>query len=535
MIAALSPGRPFTGGERELLEDTLELYRAEIVTAVEGLSDAQARQNRVPSLTTPISLIKHGAAAERIWFQRTLYFDFGIYGYLATVLSVEFFASSTNPTTALLATFATFAAAFALRPLGGLIFGHFGDMLGRAKMLAFTIIAMCLATFAVGVLPTYAAIGTAAAFLLVIARCVQGLASGGEVGGAATYVAECSPDHRRGFFCSTVQLGALGGALIASAVVTGLTGVLSSQQLHDWGWRLPFLLSLPLGVVGVWIRLRLEDAPQFEAVKQQEKVAKAPAMELFADHRAALLRTIGLSTLLFSAYYVIYVYAAVHLQRVGGFTPHQAFWSTTLTLIASCAAMPAFGALSDRIGRRPMFLGAAAAFVVLTIPGFMAMDSGHYGMAVVAQVILGIPESALMAVAFSTFAELFTVRVRYSGIALGFNLASMTVGGTAPFISVWLLDVTGSNLAPAGFLIATALVTLATALTLQETRGSALRGGEHHYAEPPVPQPRETDGQPDAAHIAWSARYYLRRQSLLVIKSMILDGTLQPGQRHTDK
>jgi MHS family proline/betaine transporter-like MFS transporter len=403
------------------------------------------------------------------------YFDFGIYGYLATVLSVVFFASGADPTTALLATFATFAAAFVLRPLGGLLFGHLGDRFGRSRILAATVLSMCAATFAIGVLPTYAAIGVGAAFLLVAARCVQGVASGGEVGGAAAYVAEKSPPQRRGFFCSTVQLGALGGALLASAVVTALTAVLTPEQLEAWGWRLPFLLSLPLGLVGLWIRFRLEDSEQFEAVAERGEIASAPAVELVRRHLPNLLRTIGLSALLFAGYYVVYVYASVHLQQTAGFGANAAFWSTTLTLVVSCATMPFFGVLADRWGRKPLFLAASGAFLLLALPGFVLMSGDSYPAALIAHVVLGLPESALMAVCFATFAEMFPARVRYSGIALGFNLASMSVGGTAPLICLWLLERTGNELAPAWFLIATAVLTAATALTLTETRGTALR------------------------------------------------------------
>lgn len=402
------------------------------------------------------------------------YYDFGIYGYLATVLSVVFFAEGADPTTALLATFATFAAAFVLRPLGGLIFGHLGDRFGRSRILAATILAMCAATVLIGVLPSYAAIGVGAAFLLVAARCVQGIASGGEVGGAAAYVAEKSPPARRGFLCSTVQLGALSGALLASIVVSIVSSVLSTDQLAAWGWRLPFLLSLPLGLVGLWIRFRLDDSVREEELAA-EGVASAPVVELFRAHLPGLLRTLGLSTLLFAGYYVVYVYASTHLQRTGGFDARAAFWSTTITLVVSCLAMPFFGRMSDRVGRKPMLLWAAVAFGVLAVPCFALMNAHSLPLAMLAQVVLGLPESALMGVVFATFAEMFPSRVRYTGIALGFNLASMAVGGTAPLICLWLLRITGNPLAPAWFLVAAAVVTVATALTLTETRGSVLR------------------------------------------------------------
>lgn len=402
------------------------------------------------------------------------YYDFGIYGYLSASLASVFFVHG-DPAAALLATFATFAAAFVLRPLGGLIFGHIGDRIGRKKTLAATVIAMALATFAIGVLPSYAAVGAFAAVLLVAGRCVQGVASGGEIGGAASYVAECSPPHRRGLLCSTTQLGALTGALLASAVVTLFTTVLGDETMKAWGWRIPFLIGLPLGLVGLWIRARLEDSPQFMDLAERGEVAKAPVLQLFASNRAALARTFGLSVLLFAAYYVVYVYAATHLQKTGGFSALTAFWSTIATLAVSCVLMPVFGALSDRVGRKPIFFGASVATLVLVFPGFMAMDAHGTALAVLAQIVLGIPESALMAVAFSTFAEMLPAQVRYSGIALGFNLASMAVGGTAPYICTWLINKTGDPLCPAWFLAGTAVITLATTFTLRESAGTSLR------------------------------------------------------------
>lgn len=401
------------------------------------------------------------------------YFDFGVYGYVATILATHFFVSQ-DPNAALLLTLATFALAFVLRPLGGVIFGHFGDRYGRKNALAATIVFMALASGLIGVLPTYAAIGVGATALLVLARVAQGIAAGGELGGAASFVAEYSPKNRRGLFCSTTQTGALGGALLASLTVSLLNTSLGTEAMADWGWRIPFLIALPLGVVGLWIRTRLADTPQFVALAAKDERSSAPVVELFRSHRRALAQCVGLSILLFSAYYVVYVYVNIHLQKVVGMPAGTAFWSTTATLTVATLCMPLFGALSDKVGRKPVFIGASIAALVLPLPGFMLLNQAG-GVAILSHIGLGLIDSALMGVAFSTFTELFTTRVRYTGIALGFNVGAALAGGTAPYICTWLVSNTGSSLSPAYFIMATAVVTLAAALTLRETVGTELR------------------------------------------------------------
>lgn len=401
------------------------------------------------------------------------YFDFGAYGYLAVILAGHFFVAE-DPTAALLATLATFAAAFVLRPLGGIIFGHFGDRYGRKNALAATVIFMALASGLIGVLPTYAAVGVAATVLLVIARCGQGLAAGGELGGAASFVAEYSPNHRRGLLCSTTQTGALGGALLASLVVSLLNATLGDAAMTSWGWRIPFLIAIPLGAFGLWIRTRLADTPRFAALEAKEERASAPVIELFRSQARSLAVCVGLSILLFSAYYVAYVYVNIHLQTVVEMPAGTAFWSTTATLAVATACMPLFGALSDRVGRRSVFLGATIAALVLPVPLFLVLNQGG-GAAIVGQIALGLIDSALMGVAFSSFAEMFTTRVRYTGIALGFNIGAALAGGTAPYICTWLVDVTGSSLSPAYFLMGTAVITLVAALAMRETVGTSLR------------------------------------------------------------
>ena len=401
------------------------------------------------------------------------YFDFGVYGYVATILALKFFVGG-DPTTALLATLATFAVAFFLRPIGGIIFGHFGDRYGRKNALAGTVILMAAASGLIGILPTYAAIGVGATVLLVIARCLQGLAAGGELGGAASFVAEYAPDHRRGLFCSTVQMGALGGALLASLTVTLLNTVLGETAMIEWGWRVPFLIAIPLGLVGLWIRSRLAETPRFEEIEEAGEKSAAPIVELFRNHLRAVIIVIGLSVLLFSAYYVVYVYVNIHMQTVLGMPANTAFWSTTATLAVAVACMPLFGALSDKVGRKPVFLGATIAALVLPVPAFMLLDQGG-AVAVATHIVLGLIDSALMGVAFSAYSEMFPTKVRYTGIALGFNVGAATAGGTAPYISTWLVEATGSNLSPAFFLVGTAVITLMAVFAMRETVGTSLR------------------------------------------------------------
>jgi MHS family proline/betaine transporter-like MFS transporter len=401
------------------------------------------------------------------------YFDFGVYGYVATIIAAKFFVSG-DDSAALLLTLATFGLAFVLRPLGGIVFGHFGDKHGRKNALAATVILMAAASGLIGVLPTYASIGVGAAALLVLSRCIQGVAAGGELGGAASFVAEYAPSHRRGLLCALVQTGALAGSLLAALIVTFLFTVLGDDLMNDWGWRIPFLLAIPLGVVGLLIRARLAETPAFEATDEADATPSAPILELVRDHRAATLRCVGLSILLFSAYYVVYVYVNIHLQNFVGMPARTAFWSTSLCLAVAVACMPLFGALSDRVGRRPVFIGASIAAVVLPLPGFMLLESGTVG-AIGAHAVLGLIDSALMGAALSAYAEMFPTRVRYTGIALGFNLGAALAGGTAPYICTWLVSNTGSSLSPAWFLIGTAVITLLTALTMPETKGANLK------------------------------------------------------------
>ena len=355
------------------------------VTHVSGHARAGENRGRKTVTSTPIEATGTATATPTQVSPRVVlagaigsvveYYDFGVYGYVATILATNFFVSG-DPAAALLATLATFAFAFVLRPVGGVLFGHFGDKYGRKNALAATVVLMAIASGLIGVLPTYAAIGVGATVLLFLARSLQGLAAGGELGGAASFVAEYSPNHRRGLLCSTTQMGALMGALLASLVVTLLFEILGAQTMNDWGWRVPFLIAIPLGVVGLWIRSRLADTPRFAAIELQEKKASAPVVSLFRTELKPLLICVGLSILLFSAYYVAYVYVNIHLQTVVKLSANVAYWSTTATLAVAVLCMPLFGMLSDRIGRKPVFPGGGRGRADRADPGVPSLRAG---------------------------------------------------------------------------------------------------------------------------------------------------------------
>ncbi len=401
------------------------------------------------------------------------WFDFAIYGFLATFIAAQFFPAG-DDTAALLQTFAIFAAAFFMRPLGGLVFGPLGDRVGRQRVLALVILLMSVATLGIGVLPTYDAIGVAAPLLLLVLRCLQGFSAGGEYGGGAVYLAEFASDARRGVTVTFMAWSGVLGFLLGSVTVTLLQALLPAAAMDSYGWRIPFLMAAPLGLVGLYIRLRLGDTPQFAALNEAAETADSPLREAVSTSWRQVLQVIGLFIVFNIGYYVVFTFLPSYFIKTLGLSKTDAFVSITLACLVALLLILPLAALSDRIGRRPLLLGGAAAFAVLGYPLFLLLNSGSLGAAIAAHCVLAGIESVYVASAVAAGVELFATRVRFSGFSIGYNLCVAVFGGTTPYIVTWLTADTGNALAPAYYLVAAALVSLATVATLRETAGRAL-------------------------------------------------------------
>jgi MFS transporter, MHS family, proline/betaine transporter len=398
------------------------------------------------------------------------WFDFAIYGFLATFIAANFFPSG-NETAALLNTFAIFAAAFFMRPLGGFVFGPLGDRIGRQRVLALVILLMAASTLAIGLLPTYAAIGVAAPLLLLFLRCLQGFSAGGEYGGGAVCLAEFASDKRRGLTVTFMVWSGVLGFLIGSVTVTLLQALLPADAMESYGWRIPFLLARPLGLVGLYIRLRLDDTPQFAELSKTRQVAKSPLREAVRTAWRPILQVIGLMIIFNIGYYVVFTFLPTYFIKTLHFTKTNAFVSITLASLVALILILPLAALSDRIGRRPMLIAGSVAFAVLGYPLFLLLNSGSLAAAIAAHSALAVIEAVYVSSAVAAGVELFATRVRYSGFSIGYNVCVAVFGGTTPYVVTWLTAQTANNVAPAYYVVAAAVVSLLTILTVQETAG----------------------------------------------------------------
>ncbi|VVQ01300.1 Proline/betaine transporter [Pseudomonas fluorescens] len=406
------------------------------------------------------------------------WFDYAAYGYLATVIALTFFPQ-TDKTTALLATFAVFALSFIVRPLGGLVWGHFGDKYGRRSALSWSILIMSISTFCIGILPTYNHIGLWAPALLLLIRLFQGFSASGEYAGASAFLAEYAPEGKRGLYTSIVPASTAAGLLFGAVFVSGLHAWMSVEDLHSWGWRLPFLLAAPFGLVGRYIRMSLQDTPKFlemeKRLEAKECATHAPVRELLTVHRRSVMIGIGATCLNAVAFYLLLSYMPTYLSTEMGMSESDSFLASTVSLATYIGLIFLMGKLSDRFGRKTMLLTASVLFLALTFPLFGMLENQPLMVILMIQIAFG----AILAMNDGTLpcflAEIFPTRVRFSGFAFSFNIANAVFGGTAPFIATWLIQLTGNKMAPAWYLLAAAAVALIAMLASRETAHKALQ------------------------------------------------------------
>jgi MHS family proline/betaine transporter-like MFS transporter len=415
------------------------------------------------------------------------WFDFALYGYMAVTLGLLFFPTE-DPTASLLLSFAAFGAAFVVRPLGGMFFGPLGDRIGRRGVLCAIILAMSGATFLVGILPTYETIGVLAPVLLVVLRLVQGFSAGGEVTGATTFVAEYAPDARRGEITSWIQFSATLGFFLGLAVPTVLNVLLTPEQITDWAWRVPFLIAGPLGVIGLYIRLRLKESPEFEKLADSGDVVRNPLRETLVRGWREIALAGGIGILVHLGYFLALVYMPTYLTTTLGFTPVTAFLATSTVVVANIVVIPVSGRLSDRLGRKPIMLASSLGFVVLTVPLFILITGGGIGT-FVGLAALGLLHGTYLGAVAASFAELFTTRVRFGGFSIGHNVSAAIFGGGTPILATYLGATLGSNLMPAYLITIGAVLCVAAVCGYREMAGRPLRSGGEERERAGVPGP----------------------------------------------
>ncbi|MEU6703635.1 MFS transporter [Streptomyces wuyuanensis] len=414
------------------------------------------------------------------------WYDFFLYGSAAALVFNKLFFPESDPLVGTLLSFLTYAVGFAARPLGALVFGHYGDRLGRKKLLVLSLLLMGGATFAIGLLPTHATIGSAAPVLLTVLRLVQGFALGGEWGGAVLLVSEHGDARRRGFWASWPQTGAPAGQLLATGVLSALTALLSDAAFTSWGWRIPFLLSGVLVIVGLWIRLSVDESPVFKAALAQaeqrkattDQVEKMPLVAVLRHHWRDVLIAMGARMAENISYYVITAFILVYATTSAGLSKQTALNAVLIASAVHFAVIPFWGALSDRIGRRPVYLIGAVGVGAWMFPFFALIDAKSFGSLLLAVTVGLVLHGAMYAPQAAFFSEMFATRMRYSGASIGAQFSSVAAGAPAPLIATALLADYGSSTPIALYVIAAALLTVVAIACARETRDRDLASVE---------------------------------------------------------
>ncbi|RAV05851.1 MFS transporter [Mycolicibacterium sp. GF69] len=408
----------------------------------------------------------------------TEWFDYGLYAYGVSYIARAIFPG--DGATATLLALMTFAVSFLVRPLGGFVWGPLGDRLGRRRILAITILLMAAATLCVGLVPSYAAIGLWAPALMVVLRMVQGFSTGGEYGGAATFMAEYAPTRRRGMLGSFLEFGTLAGFSAGALMMLGFSLVLSDDQMDVWGWRLPFLVAAPLGLIGLYLRTRLDETPVFKELEEsgeREDAVGSEFKDLIAQYWQPILRLGGLVVALNVVNYTLLTYMPTYLEQSIGLSTDMSLVVPIIGMLSMMVFLPFAGLASDRVGRKPIWWVSLVGLFLAGVPMFMLMSTGVVG-AIIGFAVLGLLYVPQLATISATFPAMFPTQVRYAGFAIAYNVSTAIFGGTAPAVNDWLVTSTGNNLVPAFYMMAACVVGAIALFGLPETARCPINGTE---------------------------------------------------------
>lgn len=407
------------------------------------------------------------------------WFDFGIYSYLAVIIGKVFFPNLEG-TLQLVYTFATFAIAFIMRPIGGFVFGYLGDKWGRKRVLSITIIMMAISTLCIGLIPSYHSIGITASFLLLAARLVQGFSTGGEYSGAMTFIAESAPDKKRGILGSGLEVGTLTGYIAGSGIVTLITFILGDQQMLEWGWRIPFFIAAPIGLVGLYLRSNLEETPAFQEMEEEQSNEENKGVSLkdiFRYHKKFLFVSVVIVCFFNVINYMLLSYMPSHLNAVLGYGNSKSLIMLLIVMLLMIPFVFLAGHLSDKVGNKRVVQVGLVGILLFSIPGFLLIQAGNTITVFLGLLLLALFLSCFEGSLPSLLPTLFFTDVRYRALSISFNVSVSIFGGTTPLVASFLIEKTGNSLMPAFYMMLVALVgIIVITFMLKDTSGKSLRG-----------------------------------------------------------
>jgi MHS family proline/betaine transporter-like MFS transporter len=380
------------------------------------------------------------------------WYDYALYGHMAFIISKLYFPNA-DPTLQLLATFGVFAVGFVFRPLGAIMFGIIGDKFGRRKSLVIAILLMAIPTGCIGILPTYEQIGIWAPILLTVIRICQGISLGGEFSGSIIYIVEHAPPHRKGLSGSASLVSLILGFMLGSFVSLCFVTFLSTEDFESWGWRIPFLIGIAVGLVGLYIRSHCDESPAYEEAKREGVLSATPVRDSFTKHPIPMLQGFLMYMTVTMPFYLVSVYLITFTERELGQSPAQALTINTVAMFCMLVTILGSAILSDRIGRKPIMMTAALLLLIVTAPSFLLMDSNQFWQILIAQCIIATILGIYMGPVPALLVELFPTSVRYTGMSIAYNASAAIFGGTAPMVCVWLIAHTGSHLSIAYYMM----------------------------------------------------------------------------------